>query len=150
MKNLVVLLTLCAALSGCVFSHHSNLHQKGTEVSADRMMQIMPGTTDRDWVLSNIGTPDRIHADKDGVEVFEYVAKTTKHTDSDFILLFSSVCTTSPALGGGHSDYFVANAYQDAVAARAAGSAPRVVALNWGSWGDIGQSAGADSTVTIR
>jgi outer membrane protein assembly factor BamE (lipoprotein component of BamABCDE complex) len=89
MKNLVVLLTLCAVLSGCVFSHHSNLHQKGTEVSADRMMQIVPGTTDRDWVLTNIGTPDRIHADKDGVEVFEYVAKTTKHTDSDFILLFS-------------------------------------------------------------
>ena len=88
MKNLVVL-ALCCALSGCVFSHHSNLHQKGTQVSAERLTQIVPGTTDRDWVLTNIGTPDRIHADKDGLEVFEYVAKTTKHTDSDFILLFS-------------------------------------------------------------
>jgi outer membrane protein assembly factor BamE (lipoprotein component of BamABCDE complex) len=89
MKNQLAVLALCAALSGCVFSHNSNLHQKGTEVSADRMMQIVLGTTDRDWILTNIGTPDRIHADKDGLEVFEYVSKTTKHTDSDFIVLFS-------------------------------------------------------------
>jgi len=88
MKSLIALVA-CAALSGCIYSHHSNLHEKGTTVSAERMAQIVPGTTDKDWILTNLGTPDRMHADKDGLEIFEYVSKTTKHTDSDFILLFS-------------------------------------------------------------
>jgi outer membrane protein assembly factor BamE (lipoprotein component of BamABCDE complex) len=87
--KLLIALVACAAVSGCVFSHHSELHQKGTTVSSERMAQIVPGMTDRDWILTNLGTPDRIHADKDGLEVFEYVSKTTKHTDSDFIVLFS-------------------------------------------------------------
>jgi outer membrane protein assembly factor BamE (lipoprotein component of BamABCDE complex) len=89
MKSLIALVACAAALTGCVFSHHSELHQKGTTVSADRMAQIVPGTTDKDWILTNLGTPDRIHADKEGLEIFEYVSKTTKHTDSDFIVLFS-------------------------------------------------------------
>jgi outer membrane protein assembly factor BamE (lipoprotein component of BamABCDE complex) len=88
MKNLGALIA-CMVLSGCVFSHHSDLRQKGTSVSSERMAQIVPGTTDRDWILTHIGTPDRIRSERDGLEVFEYVAKTTKHTDSDFIVLFS-------------------------------------------------------------
>jgi len=88
MKNLVML-TSCMVLSGCAFSHHSWLSRRGSEVSPQQIVQIQPGTTDRQWILSNLGTPDRIQSDKDGLEIFEYISSTTRKVDSDFILLLS-------------------------------------------------------------
>jgi outer membrane protein assembly factor BamE (lipoprotein component of BamABCDE complex) len=76
-------------LSGCVFSHHSHLKEKGAYVAPETVVQIEVGQTDRDWVLANLGTPDRIHAEKDGLEIFEYVSRTVKKSDNDFIFLFS-------------------------------------------------------------
>ena len=85
----IILAFASLLLMGCVFSHHDHLHQKGVNVPAEQVALIEPGITDRAWVLQNLGAPDRIHAEKGGLEVFEYVSRTVRKSDSDFILLFS-------------------------------------------------------------
>jgi outer membrane protein assembly factor BamE (lipoprotein component of BamABCDE complex) len=88
MKSLVALAS-CCILSGCVLSHHSHLTTHGSEISPNQIAEIRPGETDRQWILDNLGKPDRIHASRDGVTIYEYVGKTIRKSDTDFILLFS-------------------------------------------------------------
>ncbi|HTE40647.1 MAG TPA: hypothetical protein VK629_07450 [Steroidobacteraceae bacterium] len=88
MKRLVVLASLLA-LSGCVYMQDTHVHRKGSEVSKEQVAQIEPGKTDKAWILKNLGTPDRLHADSGGLEVFEYISERTSRTESKFILLFS-------------------------------------------------------------
>jgi outer membrane protein assembly factor BamE (lipoprotein component of BamABCDE complex) len=92
MKRLTYLapaIALAAGLTGCVYVQDTNLHRKGTEIDKQQATQVEPGKTDKQWVLANLGTPDRIHADKDGLEIFEYVSERTEHSARKFILLFS-------------------------------------------------------------
>ena len=92
MKRLLALasvLALSAVSSACVYIQDSHVRHKGTEVSKQHVAQIEPGTTSREWLLSNLGAPDRIHADKDGLEIFEYVSERREHSERKFILLFS-------------------------------------------------------------
>ncbi|GAA4670335.1 hypothetical protein GCM10023347_25150 [Streptomyces chumphonensis] len=64
--------------------------------------------------------------------------------EPDFVVLYSSVCAAVPALAPGLSDYASANAVLDAYAAHAArrervrGSRTRWIAVDWGSWSEIG------------
>jgi outer membrane protein assembly factor BamE (lipoprotein component of BamABCDE complex) len=88
MKRLLALIPLFA-LSGCVYMQDTHLHRKGSEISKEQVAQVEPGKTDKAWILKNLGTPDRLHADRDGLEVFEYVSERTSRTESRFILLFS-------------------------------------------------------------
>ena len=48
-----------------------------------------PGSTTKEWVLTNLGTPDRIHAERNGIEVYEYVSERMQHMERKFIILFS-------------------------------------------------------------
>ncbi|CAM2010376.1 aminotransferase class I/II-fold pyridoxal phosphate-dependent enzyme [Acanthopleuribacter pedis] len=63
----------------------------------------------------------------------------TAELDLDFFLLFSSL---SSLLGNlGQADYAAANAYLDSFAAGAWSRNRRVMALNWGPWGEVGMLA---------
>jgi outer membrane protein assembly factor BamE (lipoprotein component of BamABCDE complex) len=88
MKRLIALIPLLA-LSACVYVQDSHTHRKGSEVSQQTVAQIEPGKTTKEWVLTNLGTPDRIQAEKDGFEVYEYVSERHQRTESKFFLLFS-------------------------------------------------------------
>lgn len=89
MKKLAALMLLMAALTGCVYVQDSHSRRKGTEVSKEQAALVQPGKTNREWVIKNLGTPDRIQADKDGHEVFEYVSEQREHSERRFIILFS-------------------------------------------------------------
>ena len=77
------------ALSACVYVQESHVRDKGSTVSQQTVAQVEPGKTTKDWVLSNLGTPDRIQADKDGLEVYEYISERRERTERKFIFLFS-------------------------------------------------------------
>jgi len=87
--NRIVALLLCVALSGCVYVQDSHSHRKGSDITKEQAALVQAGKTDREWILKNFGTPDRIHGDKDGFEVFEYVSEKTRRVERKFILLFS-------------------------------------------------------------
>jgi acyl transferase domain-containing protein len=54
-----------------------------------------------------------------------------------FVLLFSSVSSVIPALGSGHSDYAMANAYMDYVAYANVGAYP-ICSIQWPNWKETG------------
>jgi outer membrane protein assembly factor BamE (lipoprotein component of BamABCDE complex) len=88
MKRLLALVPFLA-LTACVYVQDSHTRDKGTEVSQQQVAKVEPGKTTKEWVLTNLGTPDRIHSEKDGLEVFEYISERTERSDSKFFLLFS-------------------------------------------------------------
>ena len=88
MKRLLALIP-CLALTACVYVQNSHMRSKGTEVSKQQVALVEPGKTNKEWVLANLGTPDRIQADKDGLEIYEYVSEQTERSEKKFILLFS-------------------------------------------------------------
>jgi outer membrane protein assembly factor BamE (lipoprotein component of BamABCDE complex) len=88
MKRLIALLPVLA-LTACVYVQDSHVRNHGTEVSKQEVSLVEPGKTDKAWILLHLGTPDQIHADKDGMEVYEYVSERTERSERKFILLFS-------------------------------------------------------------
>jgi outer membrane protein assembly factor BamE (lipoprotein component of BamABCDE complex) len=88
MKRLLAVIPFFA-LTACVYVQDSHTRNKGTEVSQNQVAKVEPGKTTKEWILSNLGTPDRIHAEKDGLEVYEYVSERNERTESKFFLLFS-------------------------------------------------------------
>jgi outer membrane protein assembly factor BamE (lipoprotein component of BamABCDE complex) len=88
MKRLLAVIPFFA-LTACVYVQDSHTRDKGTEVSQAQVAKVEPGKTTKEWILSNLGTPDRIHAEKDALEVYEYVSERTERTESNFFLLFS-------------------------------------------------------------
>jgi outer membrane protein assembly factor BamE (lipoprotein component of BamABCDE complex) len=89
MKRVMALLICALALTGCVYVQDSHSSRKGSDVTKEQAALVQAGKTDREWILKNFGTPDRIHGDKDGFEVFEYVSEKTQRVERKFILLFS-------------------------------------------------------------
>jgi outer membrane protein assembly factor BamE (lipoprotein component of BamABCDE complex) len=89
MKRVMALLICALALTGCVYVQDTHSYQKGSNISKEQAAHVQAGKTDREWLLKNFGTPDRIHGDKDGFEVFEYLSEKTRRVESKFILLFS-------------------------------------------------------------
>jgi outer membrane protein assembly factor BamE (lipoprotein component of BamABCDE complex) len=88
MKRLLVLIPFLA-LTACVYVQDSHTRNKGTEVSQSQVAKVEPGKTTKEWILTTLGTPDRIHSEKDGLEIFEYVSERNEKTESKFFLLFS-------------------------------------------------------------
>jgi len=88
MKRLLALIPFLA-LTACVYVQDSHTRNKGTEISQNQVAKVEPGKTTKEWILTNLGTPDRIHAEKDGLDVYEYVAERTEKSESKFFLLFS-------------------------------------------------------------
>ncbi len=87
MKSLLILAS-CFFLSACVYNQHTHEDKKGTNISAQQMATIEAGKTTKQWVLTNLGIPDRTQVEKDGLEVFEYVSEHTKKSNKTFIFLF--------------------------------------------------------------
>ena len=54
-----------------------------------QIAQIETGKTTKQWVLTNLGIPDRTQADKDGLEVFEYQSQHSEKSNKTFIFLFN-------------------------------------------------------------
>ena len=87
MKYLLTLIA-CFSLTACVYSQHTNVNHKGASISSQQIALIESGKTTKQWVLTNLGIPDRTQTDKDGLEVFEYVSEQTQKSNKSFIFLF--------------------------------------------------------------
>lgn len=87
MKRLLILIP-CIALSACVYNQHTNERSKGADISQQQVATIEIGKTNKQWVLTNFGIPDRTQVEKDGLEVFEYVHERTETSNKAFIFLF--------------------------------------------------------------
>jgi outer membrane protein assembly factor BamE (lipoprotein component of BamABCDE complex) len=87
MKSLVSV-AACVLLCSCVYSQHNYDHTKGSSVKQEQLVQIESGKTTKQWVLANLGIPDRTQVDKDGLEVFEYVREKSTTSSKTFIFLF--------------------------------------------------------------
>jgi outer membrane protein assembly factor BamE (lipoprotein component of BamABCDE complex) len=87
--KLLALLASCFLLTACVYSQHTNEHHSGASVSSQQIAQIEMGKTTKQWVLSNLGIPNRTQADKDGLEVYEYQSERTEKSNKTFIFLFN-------------------------------------------------------------
>ncbi|WP_455872390.1 beta-ketoacyl synthase N-terminal-like domain-containing protein [Serratia proteamaculans] len=70
------------------------------------------------------------------VKGLQHLMRLVDFTKLKFALLFSSVSAAIPSLGGGQSDYVMANAFMDYVA-NARGTAP-LVSIQWPSWKETG------------
>jgi len=88
MKSLL-LLAPCILLTACVYSQNTSQHSHGTQVNQQQVALIETGKTDKQWVLANLGIPDRTQADKDGFEVFEYITENTEKTEKNLIFVFN-------------------------------------------------------------
>lgn len=87
MKKLLLAVS-CLALCACVYSQHDYDHSKGANVKQEQLVQIESGKTNKQWVLANLGIPDRTQVEKDGLEVFEYVREKSTTSSKTFIFLF--------------------------------------------------------------
>ncbi|HWV14526.1 MAG TPA: hypothetical protein VN030_03765 [Cellvibrio sp.] len=83
-----LLLIICFSLSACVYTQHNKDRREGTLLSPQQLAAIEIGKTNRQWVLTNLGVPERTQSEKDGLEVFEYVSGHTKTSEKKFIFLF--------------------------------------------------------------
>ena len=94
MKNLLLLLkpaflmAACFSLCACVYSQHTHDRSKGSNVRQEQVVQIQAGVTNKQWVLANLGIPDRTQVEKDGLEVFEYISEKSTTSSKTFIFLF--------------------------------------------------------------
>lgn len=88
MKKLLLLLVACSSLCACVYSQHDYEHNKGSNVKQEQLVQIESGKTTKQWVLANLGIPDRTQVEKDGLEVFEYLREKSTTSSKTFIFLF--------------------------------------------------------------
>lgn len=88
MKSILLLIP-CILLTACVYSQHSSQQSHGTNINQQQVALIETGKTDKQWVLANLGIPDRTQADKDGFEVFEYVTENTEKTEKNLIFVFN-------------------------------------------------------------
>lgn len=84
----ILLLMVCLTLGACVYSQHSSERQQGTRISPQQVAAIELGKTNKQWVLTNLGIPERSQSEKDGLEVFEYVSDHSQTSNKAFIFLF--------------------------------------------------------------
>lgn len=88
MKSILVVI-LCFALGACVYSQHKKEELSGTEISVEQLAKIELGKTTKQWVLTNLGIPERTLTQADELEVFEYKSGIKKTAHSSFIFLFN-------------------------------------------------------------
>ena len=145
------------------------LEQAGAEVIAlaadvtdpDAMQRAVAATLERfgriDGVIHAAGVPGaRVMQLDDGEESAGVLAPKVLGTDvllraiaparPAFVILCSSISTTSGAIG--QSAYTAANAYLDCVAQAAGDDGPRMIAINWDAWQEVGMAV--DTAVPER
>lgn len=84
----VILIVFSLFMTACVYVQ--NTHQdQSNRIDKQKMVQIEIGKTDKQWIISNMGTPDKIQSGKDGLETYEYVNESKIKSDRTFIFLFS-------------------------------------------------------------
>ncbi len=88
MKRFLLLIPFLM-LSACVYNQHTKDYRKGTNISPQQIAAIEIGKTNKQWVLTNFGIPERTQVEKDGLEVFEYVNEHTATSNKSFIFLFN-------------------------------------------------------------
>lgn len=87
MKKLIVILA-CIFMTACVYTQNTRQDQSN-RLDKQKVVQIEVGKTDKQWVISNLGVPDKIQSDKDGVEIYEYTSENHIKSERTFIFLFS-------------------------------------------------------------
>jgi outer membrane protein assembly factor BamE (lipoprotein component of BamABCDE complex) len=87
MKKLI-LIAFSLFMTACVYTQ--NTHQdQNNHIDKQKMVQIEVGKTDKQWVINNMGMPDKIQSDNNGIEIYEYINETKIKADRKFIFLFS-------------------------------------------------------------
>lgn len=84
----IFLLMGCLSLAGCVYNQYSKEQHQGTRIEPQQVAAIELGKTNRQWVLTNFGIPERTQSDKDGLEIFEYVSDSSNTSEKTLIFLF--------------------------------------------------------------
>ncbi len=87
MKQALILVA-CIALSACVYNQNTHKKYTGAAIPPQQIAKVEAGKTNKQWILANFGIPDRTQLEKDGLEVFEYVATQTEKKHKAFIFLF--------------------------------------------------------------
>ena len=84
----VLLILFSLLMTACVYTQ--NTHQdQSNHIDKQKMVQIKVGKTDKQWIISNMGMPDKIQSGKDGLETYEYINESKLKSDRSFIFLFS-------------------------------------------------------------
>ena len=87
-KNSLILL-VCFALSGCLFTVDSDgriLSNTWDEADVNRLQM---GQSNTDWVRTTFGEPTSLLRYADGTEIWKYRNRSEKDTEVGFFLLFS-------------------------------------------------------------
>ncbi len=87
MKQLIVILA-CIFMTACVYTQNTREDQSDG-LDKQKTVQIEVGKTDKQWVISNLGVPDKIQSEKDGTEIYEYISENRVKSERTFIFLFS-------------------------------------------------------------
>ena len=88
MKNFLILIP-CLTLTACVYQQGTSQHHQGTSVSQQQVGLIQSGKTTKQWVLTNLGIPDRSQTERDGLEVFEYISDHTEKSNKTLLFVFN-------------------------------------------------------------
>lgn len=83
-----LLVVISLLMTACVYTQ--NTHQdQSNHIDKQKMVQIEVGKTDKQWIINNMGMPDKIQSGKDGLETYEYINESKIKSDRTFIFLFS-------------------------------------------------------------
>lgn len=87
MKKLI-LIAFSLFMTACVYTQNTHQDQNNA-IDKQKLVQIEVGKTDKQWVINNMGMPDKIHSNSEGNEIYEYVNETKIKSTRKFIFLFS-------------------------------------------------------------
>ncbi len=87
MKKLIVILARIV-MTACVYTQNT-YQNESNNIDKQKMVQIETGKTDKQWIIANLGMPDKIQSNQDGTEIYEYVNERKMKSDKRFIFLFS-------------------------------------------------------------
>ena len=85
---LVMIISLCLIMSGCLIQHRSYTNQTspGRELLKGHVEKIKPEETTTEWLLQTFGTPTRQRTFHEGDETWEY--ERSYRTENEFKILF--------------------------------------------------------------
>lgn len=94
-KSLSILFMVLFAgtfLTGCMISHRAHTSDSSFDypVSGTQLESVEPGVTTKEWIIDNLGEPDREKHLRDGEEILIYENTRRKSRHVSLFLLFSS------------------------------------------------------------
>jgi outer membrane protein assembly factor BamE (lipoprotein component of BamABCDE complex) len=87
MKKMMLIL-ISVFMTACVYTQNT-YQNESNNIDKQKMVQIETGKTDKQWIINNLGMPDKIQSNRDGTEIYEYVNERKVNSDKRFIFLFS-------------------------------------------------------------